>query len=179
MRMRPLRDKVSRFAIRIIPFVVEQTSQTPKLEQRRWDLPKRLADSSINSVAVQMQSAISSLREGLTWCECWSPTRTTKYSVAALNAGAHVICEKSLAHTLQSGKRMVAAASGAKGKTMVAYNYRGFKRVQRFKELVDQGRIYNLDTKSYHAIVRFLQDWGFADRNNWRCNVLKLVDTNY
>jgi len=61
--------------------------------------------------------------------------------VAALEAGSHVLCEKIMAHTLEGGRAMVAAA-GKSGRLLgVDYNYRFFPIFARLKELIDAGEL--------------------------------------
>jgi predicted dehydrogenase len=57
----------------------------------------------------------------------------------SLEAGAHVLCEKIMAHTLAVGERMVAAAARA-GRTLgVNYNYRAVPAHRLIKEELERG----------------------------------------
>ena len=47
-----------------------------------------------------------------------------EHTIAALEAGKHVACEKPLANTLDNARQMAAAAEKANGQTFVWYNYR-------------------------------------------------------
>lgn len=62
-------------------------------------------------------------------------------TIAALEAGAHVLCEKIMAHTLDGGRAMVAAAARTGRFLGVDYNYRFFPVFARMKELIDGGEI--------------------------------------
>ena len=76
-------------------------------------------------------------------------------SIAALESGKHVACEKPLAGTLGDAKQMVEAARKAKKcKTFVWYNYRRVPAVTLAKQLVDEGRLGRI----YHYRSNFLQD---------------------
>ncbi len=65
--------------------------------------------------------------------------------VAALEAGAHVLCEKIMAHTLDGGRAMLAAAArhpeGARRVLGVDYNYRFFPIFAKLKALIDGGEL--------------------------------------
>jgi len=62
-------------------------------------------------------------------------------SIAALEAGVNVLCEKSMAHTIEQGKRMVEAVrrSGKLFQVGLQRRYTGFYR--RARQLVAEGRI--------------------------------------
>ena len=57
----------------------------------------------------------------------------------ALAAGAHVLCEKPLAHTLGAGERMVAAAARAGRGLGVNFNYRSVPAHGVIKEALERG----------------------------------------
>jgi len=76
-------------------------------------------------------------------------------AIAALKAGKHVICEKPLANSLKEAREMLAVAQKAKGKTMVAYNYRRVPAVALARQLIEEGKIGQI----YHWRAVYLQDW--------------------
>ncbi|SDL47396.1 Gfo/Idh/MocA family protein [Nonomuraea jiangxiensis] len=76
-------------------------------------------------------------------------------AIAALQAGKHVICEKPLANTVAEAEAMVAAAAGAAGKSMVAFNYRRVPAVALARRYVEDGRIGEIR----HVRAAYLQDW--------------------
>ena len=83
-------------------------------------------------------------------------------SIAALEAGKHVACEKPLADTLDEARTMRDAAAKAadKGvKTFVWYNYRRCPAVALAHRLVKEGRLGRL----YHVRCFYLQDWAGPD----------------
>ncbi len=81
-------------------------------------------------------------------------------SIAALEAGKHVACEKPLAGTLADARAMVKAAKKAKGqKTFVWFNYRRCPAVALAHQLVRDGRLGKL----FHVRASYLQDWGGPD----------------
>ena len=81
-------------------------------------------------------------------------------SIAALEAGKHVACEKPLAGTLADARAMVKAAKKAKGqRTFVWFNYRRCPAVALAHRLVRDGRLGKL----FHVRASYLQDWGGPD----------------
>jgi predicted dehydrogenase len=78
-------------------------------------------------------------------------------SIAALEAGKHVACEKPLAGTLEHARQMRDAARKAKkSKTFVWYNYRRVPAVALAHQLVKSGKIGRI----FHVRAFYLQDWG-------------------
>jgi len=81
-------------------------------------------------------------------------------SIAMLEAGKHVACEKPLAGTLDDARRMRDAARRAKKQqTFVWYNYRRCPAVAFAWKLVREGRIGRV----YHVRAKYLQSWGGPD----------------
>jgi predicted dehydrogenase len=80
-------------------------------------------------------------------------------SVAALEAGKHVLCEKPLANSVDEARRMVGAAvaAAAKGRfAMVGFNYRRLPALALARRLaVDEVRLGEVR----HVRARYLQDW--------------------
>ena len=87
-------------------------------------------------------------------------------SIAMLEAGKHVACEKPLAATLDDARAMRDAAAKAKRcKTFVWYNYRRCPAVALAHELVREGKLGRI----YHVRAHYLQDWGGPDTPlSWR-----------
>jgi len=83
-------------------------------------------------------------------------------SIAALEAGRHVACEKPLAGTLDDARAMRDAARKAARKgvrTFVWFNYRRCPAVAFAHRLVAEGRLGRL----FHVRASYLQDWGGPD----------------
>jgi predicted dehydrogenase len=77
-------------------------------------------------------------------------------SIAALEAGKHVACEKPLAATLADAKAMLDAAKKAKKcQTFVWYNYRRCPAVALAHQLVKAGKLGRI----YQIRGSYLQDW--------------------
>jgi len=78
-------------------------------------------------------------------------------SIAALEAGKHVACEKPLAGTIDDARQMRDAAKKAKkSKTFVWYNYRRVPAVALAHQLVKDGKLGRI----FHIRAYYLQDWG-------------------
>ena len=80
-------------------------------------------------------------------------------SIAALEAGKHVACEKPLAGTLDESPAMGKRPEGEKAKTFVWYNYRGVPAVALAHQLVSEGYAGRI----YHVRATYLQSWGGPD----------------
>jgi predicted dehydrogenase len=80
-------------------------------------------------------------------------------SIAALEAGRHVACEKPLAGTLADARAMrdAAAKAARKGvRTFVWFNYRRCPAVAFAHQLVKEGKLGRI----FHVRASYLQDWG-------------------
>ena len=64
-----------------------------------------------------------------------------EHTIAALEAGKHVACEKPLAGTLSDARQMVKAAETATGKTFVWYNYRRCPAIAFAHQLCAAGKL--------------------------------------
>ncbi|MFC5277947.1 Gfo/Idh/MocA family protein [Halorubrum rubrum] len=76
-------------------------------------------------------------------------------SVAALEAGVPVLCEKPLASTLEGAERMREAAANADVPSGCAFNYRFVPAIQHARNLIADGEIGEIR----HVRGRYLQDW--------------------
>ena len=88
-------------------------------------------------------------------------------SIAAVQAGKHVMCEKPLARTVSEALSMVAAAERASVVNMTAFNYRFLPAVQLAKNLVEAGELSDI----LHFQSTFLVSYPFpTQRTNasWR-----------
>jgi predicted dehydrogenase len=81
--------------------------------------------------------------------------RHVEPSVAALEAGTHVLCEKPLAHTLEGARRMRDAANESDATAGVAFNYRFVPAIRYAKRLIADGEVGEV----YHVRGRYFQDW--------------------
>jgi predicted dehydrogenase len=79
-------------------------------------------------------------------------------SIAALDAGKHVLCEKPLANTVAEAEAMAAAAERARARgirAMTGFNYRRVPALALARQLVAAGRIGAIR----HVRACYLQDW--------------------
>jgi len=76
-------------------------------------------------------------------------------SIAALEAGTPVFCEKPLAPTLDAAEEMAAAARAADVPAGSAFNYRFVPALRYAKGLIDDGELGEI----HHVRGRYLQDW--------------------
>jgi predicted dehydrogenase len=87
-------------------------------------------------------------------------------SVAALDAGTSVLCEKPLAPTLDAAREMRDAARDSNQVAGCAFNYRFVPAIRYAKGLIDDGQLGEIR----HVRGRYLQDW-LADPDapwSWR-----------
>lgn len=87
-------------------------------------------------------------------------------AVAAARAGKHILCEKPLAHDIESGRRMLNEVEAAGVVHSVNLNYRSIPAIRYARQLIDEGAIGEV------VGVRgtFLQDWGLdpAIPRSWK-----------
>jgi len=76
-------------------------------------------------------------------------------SIAPLEAGTPVFCEKPLAPTLETAKQMAKTAANADVPAGIAFNYRFIPAIQYAKNLIDAGDLGEIR----HFRGRYLQDW--------------------
>jgi predicted dehydrogenase len=75
---------------------------------------------------------------------CTPGSSHAEISIAALEAGKHVLCEKPLANTVQEARAMAAAAAKAAAggvRAMVGFNFRRVPAVALARELIAAGRL--------------------------------------
>ena len=76
-------------------------------------------------------------------------------TIAAVEAGKHVICEKPLGRTPEESKAMWKAAESAGVKHMAAFNYRFVPAIIQVRELIQDGALGEI----YHFRARYCQEW--------------------
>ena len=72
---------------------------------------------------------------------CTPPFEHAPLTIAALQAGKHVLCEKPMAGSLAECDAMIAAARAANRTLAVVFQYRYEATVQRLKALIDHGKL--------------------------------------
>lgn len=84
-------------------------------------------------------------------------------SIAALQAGLHVLCEKPLAETVASGQKIAQAAAEAPGKFMICFNRRYRLDVQWMKKILEQGLIGRV----YQVRAGWVRETGIPGWGGW------------
>ena len=85
-------------------------------------------------------------------------------TIAAAQAGKHVVCEKPLARDAGESFEMWRAVDAAGVKHMCAFNYRFVPAVRLAREMIEAGELGELR----HFRGRYLQDWGATTAEAWR-----------
>ncbi len=86
---------------------------------------------------------------------CTPPVLHERVVVEALQAGKFVVCEKPLAHTLESADRIIAVAKKHPGKLSTVYQFRYLPEAQRALWLRDHGRLGKLLFGRFHRFAKF------------------------
>jgi predicted dehydrogenase len=77
-------------------------------------------------------------------------------TIAAAEAGKHVVCEKPLGRDADESLRIWRSVAATGVKHMCAFNYRFVPAVRLARELIDAGELGEIR----HFRARYLQDWG-------------------
>ena len=88
-------------------------------------------------------------------------------SIAALNAGAHVLCEKPMATSREEAEQMIEAARRSNKKLMIGHNQRFVSSHQKAKRLIEQGevgKIYSFRTSFGHGGP---EGWSAEGADSW------------
>jgi predicted dehydrogenase len=76
-------------------------------------------------------------------------------SIAAAEAGKHVMCEKPLGRTRHEAKQMLDAVTKAGVKHLAAFNYRFVPAILHARDIIQSGALGRI----YHFRARYLQEW--------------------
>ncbi|WML38303.1 Gfo/Idh/MocA family oxidoreductase [Neobacillus sp. OS1-2] len=88
-------------------------------------------------------------------------------SIAALEAGLHVLCEKPMATSKQEAEAMIAAAEASGKKLMIAHNQRFVPSHQKARQLIasgEIGKIYSFRTAFGHGGP---EGWSVEGKEGW------------
>lgn len=91
-------------------------------------------------------------------------------SIASLNAGKHVLCEKPMATSKEEAEAMIDAAKVNNKKLMIAHNQRFVPSHQKAKEIIDSGKlgkIYSFKTTFGHPGP---EAWSIDGAESWFFN---------
>lgn len=93
------------------------------------------------------------------------PHTHREFAEAAFGADAHVFCEKPLAHTVEDGQAMVAAAQKAGRRLGTGFNMRYYPFVKVVREAVDRGLIGKITHirafGGHDGLHNFSADWQY------------------
>ena len=111
------------------------------------------------------------------------PSLHAEMCIAALNAGKHVLCEKPLVRTVEEGRQILKVAENTKKYLATGFNYRFYPSILKAKELLDEGRIGELDhIRSYAGYTaadhnhEWLHDMSVMGGGALRDNGIHLID---
>jgi predicted dehydrogenase len=85
-------------------------------------------------------------------------------SIAAAEAGKHVLCEKPLGRTADESYEMWQRVGRTGVKHMTAFNYRFVPAVRLAREMLEAGELGDV----LHFRGRYLQEWGTTTADAWR-----------
>lgn len=88
-------------------------------------------------------------------------------TIAALNAGKHVLCEKPMATSKDEAEAMIAAGKLNEKKLMIAHNQRFVASHQKAKEIIESGKlgkIYSFSTTFGHPGP---EEWSIDGAESW------------
>jgi predicted dehydrogenase len=85
-------------------------------------------------------------------------------TIAAAEAGKHVVCEKPLARTAEESHEVWQRVAAAGVKHMCAFNYRFVPAVRLAREMLEGAELGEI----HHFRGRYLQEWGDIDDQVWR-----------
>lgn len=94
-------------------------------------------------------------------------------SIAALNAGCHVLCEKPMATSKEEAEAMINAATANDKKLMIAHNQRFVRSHMIARDLIEKGevgKIYSFRTTFGHSGP---EGWSADGRDSWFFNKQK------
>ena len=94
---------------------------------------------------------------------CGSNGLHVEPSIAALEAGKHVLCEKPMALDAASARRMRDAALRSSAKHMAGFNYRFLPAVRLARDVLNRGLLGRI----YHFRARYLQESAHAPGVPW------------
>lgn len=96
-------------------------------------------------------------------------TNTThaQMTIAALEAGKHVLCEKPMATSLEDASKMIEAANKAGKKLMIAHNQRLEPAHQKAKEIIQSGKLGKVLTFTAVFGHPGSEYWAIDGENTW------------
>ena len=96
-----------------------------------------------------------------------SNTTHAEMTIAALQAGKHVLCEKPMATSLEDARRMIAAAKEAGKQLMIAHNQRLEPANQKARDILSSGKLGKVLTFASVFGHPGPQDWAIDGKKTW------------
>ncbi|MEE8398706.1 MAG: Gfo/Idh/MocA family oxidoreductase [Desulfobacterales bacterium] len=121
----------------IIEDAAQQYAKTAKVDAVYTDYETMLKEADIDAVDI-----------------CSIHDQHPAQTVAAAEAGKHVLTEKAMAHTLQGCRDMIEATDKAGVTLMVAQNLRYVPDSVAVKQLIDKGELGTIQAVCCHAIMK-------------------------
>jgi predicted dehydrogenase len=136
-----------------------------------WGSSRERTNDAAERLDVRAFSSLDELLDDVDVVHNCTPNDAhAEVTVAALNAGVHVLSEKPLGFDAAEASRLAAASGASKVVTGVCFNYRHFPLVQQMKALLDEGS----DGPVHLVHGAYLQDWLLRqDDWNWRVDSAK------
>lgn len=96
-------------------------------------------------------------------------TNTThaEMTIAALESGKHVLCEKPMATTLEDARKMIEASEKSGKRLMIAHNQRFEPANQKAKEILQSGKLGKVLTFSSVFGHPGSEDWAIDGADTW------------
>lgn len=118
---------------------LNEAGEAWRVENRYSDYVQMFAEADLDVVSICLPNALHAT-----------------VSIAALEAGIHVVCEKPMAQTVAEAQQMIAAAESNQVRLMVAYNYRYRSDSQWMRRVVQSGLLGDI----YHANLTWRRETG-------------------
>ena len=128
------------------PDRLKQLAEEFKVTKTAADWQELVADDTLDAISVATPNALHH-----------------PITVAALNSGKHVFCEKPLAITADEAREMVAAAEANQRILEVSFNYRRREDIQYAHQLVSAGNLGRI----YHSRVSWKRRAGIPGLTSW------------
>jgi predicted dehydrogenase len=125
----------------------------------RWDVPQSYNDYEAMIGSGELDALIVATRNDSHY----------PITMAAIEAGLHVLCEKPLALTYAQAAEMASLAQSKRVKHMVPFTYRYMPTARFIKELIDDGYI----GRPYHLNMRYYTGFGRTPEYQWRFDISK------
>ncbi|HVU11184.1 MAG TPA: Gfo/Idh/MocA family oxidoreductase [Phototrophicaceae bacterium] len=119
----------------------------------RWNVPQSYTDYRAMIASAGLDALIIAASNDMHY----------PITMAALDAGLHVLCEKPLALNDTQASAMAAKATSLGLKNMVPFTYRYMPTNRYLKQLIDQGYI----GQPYHLNLRYYADYGRDLKYQW------------